>query len=153
MRREAAPAPVPPTATPPRGAAAPRRTATSTAAPSRAAAATGTDGGAPAIAGASAAAPSDAPPLITAPRFRRPPRPPEYPPRAVELDLTGTVVVRALLDPEGDPREIRIHRSSGHAILDGAAVAAVRGWHFAPAARDGQRIAAWVEVPVHFRLR
>lgn len=109
--------------------------------------------GGSAIPGASASAPNDLPPLIAVPRFRRPPRPPDYPPRAVELDLTGTVVVRALLDPEGDPREIRIHRSSGHAVLDGAAVAAVRGWHFAPASRDGRRIPAWVEVPVHFRLR
>jgi protein TonB len=101
---------------------------------------------------AGGAAPSDDPPLITAPRFRHPPRPPEYPRRAVELDLTGTVIVRALLDPSGDPREARIQRSSGHPILDGAALAAVRGWAFQPASRNGQRIPAWVEVPVHFRL-
>jgi len=99
-----------------------------------------------------AAAADAAPPLITAPRFRHPPRPPEYPPRAIELDITGTVVVRALLDPAGDPREARIHRSSGHSMLDGAALAAVRRWAFEPAARDGRRIEAWVEVPVHFRL-
>jgi protein TonB len=92
------------------------------------------------------------PPLITAARFRRPPRPPEYPPRAIDLDLHGTVLVRALLDPEGDPREVRVHRSSGHALLDHAAVAAVSRWAFEPASRDGLRIPAWVEVPVHFRL-
>ncbi|MCC7283752.1 MAG: TonB family protein, partial [Acetobacteraceae bacterium] len=73
------------------------------------------------------------PPLITTPRFRHPPRPPEYPRRAVELDLSGTVVVRALLDPAGTPRETRVHRSSGHPILDAAAVAAVRRWAFEPA--------------------
>jgi protein TonB len=92
------------------------------------------------------------PPLITAARFRRPPLPPDYPPRAVELDLNGTVLIRALLDPAGDPREVRVHRSSGHAVLDHAAVAAVSRWAFEPASRDGQRIPAWVEVPVHFRL-
>jgi protein TonB len=92
------------------------------------------------------------PPLITAARFRRPPRPPDYPSRAIELDLNGTVLIRALLDPEGDPREVRVHRSSGHAVLDHAAVAAVSRWAFEPASRDGQRIPAWVEVPVHFRL-
>ena len=100
---------------------------------------------------APAPSPSE-PPLITAPRFRRPPRPPDYPRRAVELEITGTVVVRALLDAEGDPRETRVQRSSGHPLLDGAALAAVRGWAFQPAARDGQRVPAWVEVPVHFRL-
>ncbi len=93
------------------------------------------------------------PPLITAPRFRRPPSPPAYPARAIELDLTGTVVVRALLDARGDPTETLVQRSSGHPILDSAAVAAVRRWAFEPASRDGQQIAAWVEVPVHFRLR
>ncbi len=92
------------------------------------------------------------PPLITAPRFRRAPQPPEYPARAVELDLTGTVVIRALLNPEGDPRDVRVHRSSGQNLLDSAAAAAVRRWAFEPASRDGQRIEAWVEVPVHFRL-
>ena len=101
--------------------------------------------------GAAATAPSN-PPLIAAPRFRRPPRPPDYPPRAIELDLTGTVIVRALLDPEGDPREMWVHRSSGSPMLDGAALAAVRDWAFEPASRDGQRIPAWVEVPVNFRL-
>ncbi|MBY0332352.1 MAG: energy transducer TonB [Acetobacteraceae bacterium] len=87
------------------------------------------------------------------PRFRRPPRPPDYPPRAIELDITGTVVVRALLTPEGDPQQARVHRSSGHTMLDAAALAAVRRWAFEPASRDGRRIAAWVEVPVHFRLQ
>lgn len=98
------------------------------------------------------AAAAEGPPLITAPRFRHAPRPPDYPPRAVELDLTGTVVIRALLDTAGDPRELRVQRSSGHPLLDGAALAAVRRWAFEPAARDGRRIEAWVEVPVHFRL-
>lgn len=92
------------------------------------------------------------PPLITSPRFRRAPQPPDYPARAIELDLTGTVVIRALLNPEGDPREVRVHRSSGQNILDSAAVSAVRRWAFEPASRDGQRVEAWVEVPVHFRL-
>lgn len=107
----------------------------------------------PTDAAAQAGAPlAFSPPLITAARFRRPPRPPDYPPRAIELDLNGTVLIRALLDPEGDPREVRVHRSSGHALLDHAAVAAVSRWAFEPASREGQRIPAWVEVPVHFRL-
>ncbi|WP_203072066.1 energy transducer TonB [Falsiroseomonas ponticola] len=143
---EAAPAPRP--------AAPPRRPARDGAA-GPATAARG-EGEAPLPARAPAAeAPSVAPgpPLITAPRFRRPPSPPAYPARAIELDLAGTVVVRALLDPSGDPTETLVLRSSGHAILDSAALAAVRRWAFEPASRDGQRIAAWVEVPVHFRLR
>jgi protein TonB len=98
------------------------------------------------------AAASDAPILVTAPRYRRPPRPPDYPPHALDLGLTGTVLVRALVSPEGDTRETRIWRSSGHPSLDAAAVAAVRRWAFEPARTGGRPVPAWVEVPVHFRL-
>jgi protein TonB len=38
-------------------------------------------------------------------------------------------------------------------MLDRAAVAAVRGWHFLPAVRDGRPVSAWVEIPVRFHLR
>jgi protein TonB len=101
---------------------------------------------------ASAAAVPQGPVLVTAPRYRRPPTPPAYPPRAVELGLTGTTVIRARVTTSGETEEIRIWRSSGQALLDAAAVAAVRRWAFEPASIDGRRVEAWVEVPVHFRL-
>jgi protein TonB len=104
---------------------------------------------APAIA---AASPPAAPVLVTAPRYRRPPAPPDYPPRALEFGLTGTVLVRALVSPGGDTQEVRVWRSSGQPLLDAAALAAVRRWAFEPAAVAGRHVAAWVEVPVHFRL-
>lgn len=92
------------------------------------------------------------PTVITAPRYRLPPAPPVYPARAVELGLTGTVLVRARVTPDGSTEETRLWRSSGHALLDAAALAAVRRWAFEPASVDGRRVEAWVEVPVHFRL-
>lgn len=98
------------------------------------------------------AAATDSPILVTAPRYRRPPRPPDYPPQAIDLGLVGTVLVRALVSPEGDTRETRVWRSSGHALLDAAAVTAVRRWAFEPAREGGRAVSAWVEVPVHFRL-
>lgn len=144
----AAPAPRPPQAAQPSRAIAPRPPRPARASASRegnpAAAAT------PAI--AATPAPDPGPPVILNPRFRRPPRPPEYPARAIELDLTGTVIIRALLSRDGDPKEMRLQRSSGHPMLDGAALAAVRQWAFQPGQRDGQPVEAWVEVPVHFRL-
>ena len=106
-------------------------------------------------AGAGGAQPDDAgggPLVIRAPRYRRPPRPPQYPARAVDLGLTGTVMVRALVSPDGDTQETRLWRSSGHPLLDAAAVAAVRRWAFEPARHGGRAVPAWVEVPVHFRL-
>ena len=92
------------------------------------------------------------PVLITAPRYRSPPAPPVYPPRAIELEITGTVTVRARVSPDGMTGETLVWRSSGHTLLDHAALAAVRRWAFEPATVEGRRVEAWVEVPVHFRL-
>ncbi len=87
------------------------------------------------------------------PRFRHPPQPAAYPPRAVELNQQGEVLVRVRLDTDGTAVEILLHRPSGYPLLDRAALAAVRGWHFLPAMRDGRAVPAWVEIPVRFHLR
>ncbi|GGJ26735.1 energy transducer TonB [Neoroseomonas lacus] len=106
-------------------------------------------------AGAAVAPPDNAgggPIVIHAPRYRRPPNPPQYPARALDLGMTGTVTVRALVSPDGDTQETRLWRSSGYPLLDAAAIAAVRRWAFEPARHGDRAVPAWVEVPVHFRL-
>jgi protein TonB len=87
------------------------------------------------------------------PRFRHPPTPAAYPPRAIELNQQGEALVRVRLDTAGTAVEIVLHRSSGHHALDSAALAAVRSWHFLPAMRDGRPVPSWVEIPVRFHLR
>lgn len=87
------------------------------------------------------------------PRFRHPPTPAAYPPRAIELNQQGEALVRVRLDTAGSAVEIVLHRSSGHHSLDRAALAAVRSWHFLPAMRDGRPVPSWVEIPVRFHLR
>jgi protein TonB len=87
------------------------------------------------------------------PRFRTPPRPAVYPPRAIELGQQGEVLVRVRLAPSGEAAEILLWRGTGHEMLDKAALAAVRGWQFLPAMREGRAVAAWVEIPVRFHLR
>lgn len=87
------------------------------------------------------------------PRYRLPPTPPAYPQRSIELNQQGEALVRVRLDPDGSVAEILLWRSSGFPLLDRAALAAVRGWHFLPAVRDGRPVAAWVEIPVRFHLR
>lgn len=84
------------------------------------------------------------------PRFRVPPRPADYPPHALELGQQGEALVRVRLDPDGKAAEILLWRGTGFDMLDRAALAAVRGWHFMPALRNGQPVAAWVEIPVRF---
>jgi protein TonB len=87
------------------------------------------------------------------PRFRTAPKPAVYPPRAIELGHQGEALVRVRLDPTGAAAEIVLWRGSGFELLDKAALAAVRGWQFLPAIRDGRAVAAWVEIPVRFHLR
>ena len=91
--------------------------------------------------------------VVTVARFRTPPAPPTYPKRAVVMSQEGVVLVRALIGADGNAREIRLWRSSGYALLDDAALKAVRGWDFEPARSAGRAITAWVEIPVNFQLR
>jgi protein TonB len=147
----AQPAPPQPAA-PPRAAARPAQRA----APAGQAAA---GGAAPAGSGAAApgsaavpSAPPGEPPVVYDARYRTQPTPPPYPSYARSLNITGTVILRALVGRDGNTREVKVWRSSGHPQLDRAAYDAALKWAFAPASVGGQPIDAWVEVPVHFRL-
>jgi protein TonB len=77
---------------------------------------------------------------------------PDYPPRARRLGLEGEVLIRTRVLPNGEPDELVLAQSSGYALLDQAAIKAVRTWRFRPALRSDERIASWVEIPVRFRL-
>lgn len=78
--------------------------------------------------------------------------PPAYPSRAAKRGWTGTVYVWIDVATDGTVSDARIDRSSGHTILDRAAVRAVRGWRFSPAIRDGVPTAMTVRKPIEFKL-
>lgn len=78
--------------------------------------------------------------------------PPEYPPEAVHGHHQGTVIVLARVADDGRVVRTRIGRSSGYPELDKSAAAAVDGWKFTPAYRDGKPQASWSRVPVTFYL-
>jgi protein TonB len=78
--------------------------------------------------------------------------PPPYPVQARRRGLEGRVLVRATVAATGECTGAELRRSSGHAILDEAALRAVRAWHFVPAMRDGRPVAAGVDIPIVFRL-
>jgi protein TonB len=77
---------------------------------------------------------------------------PPYPAVARKLKLQGTAVVRVLVSPEGQPKNVVLEKTSGVRILDETAVETVKRWTFVPARRGNNRIAAWVDVPIKFRL-
>jgi protein TonB len=76
---------------------------------------------------------------------------PAYPPDALAARLTGRVVLRVEVAADGRVIQASVHRSSGAASLDAAALAAVRGWRFSPAARSDAP-SREVAVPVNFVL-
>lgn len=86
------------------------------------------------------------------PQFRERPQPPAYPRRARRLEQEGEALIRVKLDPRGNAAEVLVWKSSGFALLDDAAITAVRHWKFVPAERSGKPVIAWVEIPVRFAL-
>jgi periplasmic protein TonB len=77
---------------------------------------------------------------------------PRYPPLSRRIGEQGRVILRVLVTPAGNAQQIEVRDSSGHARLDDAAREAVRQWKFVPAKRGEQPVAAWVLIPVSFRL-
>ena len=77
---------------------------------------------------------------------------PEYPVAAQKRGLEGQVLLKVHVLPSGKPDDVTVARSSGHAILDDAALKAVMRWVFEPARRGQTAIDGWVQVPLNFRI-
>lgn len=60
--------------------------------------------------------------------------------------------LRARISPAGTVDEVTLEQSSGHPVLDRAALAGVRRWRFHPAAHGGVPVPCEVSIPVAFRL-
>lgn len=78
--------------------------------------------------------------------------PPSYPWQARRMGVEGRVVLHVEILPDGNTGRIDIRQSSGHELLDQAAISAVGGWRFDPARVAGEPITAWADVPISFRL-
>lgn len=78
--------------------------------------------------------------------------PPEYPRQARRRKQQGTVMLDVQVQPDGNPKQVRIAQSSGYAALDKAAQRAVIRWRFIPARRGSEVVEASVVVPVEFRI-
>ena len=87
---------------------------------------------------------------ISAPRTVSVPDP-NYTKVAREAKLQGTVVLSVVVTKEGTTDRILIVKPLGMG-LDEAAVEVVSRWKFRPALRDGQPLAAHVNIEVNFRL-
>lgn len=77
---------------------------------------------------------------------------PAYPAVARRRGIEGQVVVRAEVQADGTCTRVELKQTSGHALLDQTALSAVKKWRFIPARKGSQAIAAWVDVPITFKL-
>jgi protein TonB len=109
--------------------------------------------GPPASARASFAAASIGSSIVATatPRYRTNPKP-DYPIASQRRREEGVVVLNVAVDAGGTPTSMSIKRSSGHPLLDRAALDAVRRWTFEPARSGGVPMVSQVEVPVRFSL-
>lgn len=90
------------------------------------------------------------PPSARAAYLRNPK--PAYPSLARKRGWQGLVLLGVLVAAKGHALEVLVKKSSGHGILDKAAVKAVRTWRFVPATRGGRAVRARLEVPIRFSL-
>ncbi len=76
---------------------------------------------------------------------------PVYPQEAQDAHVSGMVIVEAVIDTGGNIRTARVLRSI--AMLDEAALQAVRQWRFTPTMVDGVAVPVIMTVTVNFTLQ
>jgi len=77
---------------------------------------------------------------------------PEYPRVARERGWEGLVRLDVFVDTEGSADRVSVLESSGHRVLDDAALKAVKDWQFMPARSGEIKFASKIIVPVQFSL-
>lgn len=78
--------------------------------------------------------------------------PPQYPAEAYRARIEGTTVLRVGVRSDGAVEFVEVARSSGHRVLDDAAVDGVRRWRFKPGHRDGHAASFVLRLPIVFAL-
>lgn len=80
-------------------------------------------------------------------------RKPKYPARSLQYEEEGTVTLRVFVKADGTAGTVEIKSSSGYALLDESAKAAIETWRFNPATSDGKPVSKWYIVPYVFKLQ
>ncbi|OGS92009.1 MAG: hypothetical protein A2Z95_03845 [Gallionellales bacterium GWA2_60_18] len=78
---------------------------------------------------------------------------PAYPMVARRMGWEGRVVLNVEVLAEGSCGGVSVFQSSGHDVLDNAALRTVKGWRFMPASRAGHPVTQWFKVPIQFSLK
>ena len=78
--------------------------------------------------------------------------PPAYPRTARRMGWEGEVVCRITISVDGKVKDVEVETGSGYAVLDQAALEAIRAWLFDPGTRGGEPAEREILHMVRFRL-
>jgi TonB family protein len=74
---------------------------------------------------------------------------PQYPPDIRAYGISGTVLLRVIVDEQGKPRVVDLVAPMGFG-LDQAAIDAVHKWDYQPAKKDGKPVKVYLRVQFNF---
>ena len=77
---------------------------------------------------------------------------PRYPQRARRMGYQGLVMLKVLIDENGQVDDLKVMKSSGYPILDRTALSSVKKWLFVPGTKGGKKKKMWVKIPIRFQL-
>ncbi|MBY0493331.1 MAG: energy transducer TonB [Cyanobacteria bacterium] len=78
---------------------------------------------------------------------------PTYNGEAMRARIQGSVILEAVVQRDGTPRDIRVIRSLDPGGLDRQAVLAAEQWRFNPGRRDGEPVDVLVTIVLDFRIQ
>jgi len=77
---------------------------------------------------------------------------PRYPHRARQREITGKVVLKFLVDKDGEVERVSVVSADPEGVFEDNAVSAVKKWRFEPGRVEGEPVPTWVRLPVSFTL-
>jgi protein TonB len=86
------------------------------------------------------------------PKYKENPLP-DYPRIARRRGYEGQTLLRVRVLESGKVGQTEVAASSGHEILDKAALKSVKGWVFVPGTKNGENVDQWVMIPIRFSLK
>jgi protein TonB len=78
---------------------------------------------------------------------------PQYPERSLRLHQEGVVWLRVLISETGARQDLKLYKPSKYALLNQAAIKAVKKWTFDPNIVNGRATRSWVEIPIEFKIQ
>lgn len=77
---------------------------------------------------------------------------PQFPPAALRIHMAGTVVLKCIVDKNGNVRDAEVVTSSFGAFNE-PALNALQQWRFAPGSFRGKAVDTWFELTIRFQPR